>query len=272
MHAQLPAAWLSEVGDYNNDGTIAATIIADSSHSTSTLIEAGLTNLSKAGIETELLPVDLPSTDFSSVIARLVAHEQLPDAIFIYIKGEPALLLQSELLAAGIGPQRSTLLVQNYVGLDSTKFWAEVPDGAGTIITRLGAWSTTLTPHGQEFVIKYDQLMGRWPESYAFASYDAMWLLAKALREAPSWVGSDLVATLERADQELTSGNISFAFSSITPASDTPPDYQWHQWTESQILYLQYTEPNQSADEMVVIWPPRFRTPDVQTAIAPATP
>jgi branched-chain amino acid transport system substrate-binding protein len=272
MLAEMPAQWLSAVGDYNTDGTLSATIIAENSNSASTLIDAIGDNLVEAGIAAELLKVDLPSTDFSSAIARLVAHDQLPDAIFISIKGEPALLLQSQLLEAGIGPQRSTLIVQNHAGLNSAQFWAEVPNGNGTVVRRMGAWSSTLTERGHEFAIKYDQYMGHWPESYAFASYDSLWLLANALDSAPSWKGSDLVATLEEGAAALTSGLISFTLPTTGTTAAIQPPYLWHQWLDSQVLYLQYTEVNQPADAMSVVWPPRFRAPSLQTAIIPITP
>lgn len=273
MLAQIPAQWLSEVGDYNNDGSVAATIIAENSNSVSTLVQSVQAYMVKVGIEAELLPIELPSTDFSSVIARLVARDQLPDAIFIAIKGEPALLLQSQLLEAGIGPQRSTLIVQNHAGLNSAQFWSEVPNGSGTIVMRLGAWASTLTERGQDFAIKYDQYMARWPESYAFASYDSVWLLANALSNAPSWKGSELVATLEQSDTELSSGAITFNTDpEPANANATQPAYLWHQWQDSQVLYLQYTEANQPGDAMSVIWPPRYRAPSLQTAVIQTAP
>jgi branched-chain amino acid transport system substrate-binding protein len=272
MLGQIPAQWLSEVGDYNNDGALTAAMIAETTSTNSALIEAVHANLVESGIGTELLAVDLPSTDFSSVIARLVAREQLPDALFISIKGEPALLLQSELLASGIGPQRSTLIVQNHAALNSTHFWAGVPGGNGTVVTRMGAWSSMLTQRGQDFAVNYYHYAGRWPESYAFASYDALWILAHALQDAPSWTGSDLVATLEQTDQELTSGRITFPVTSTSSDAASQPSYLWHQWVDSPILYLQYTESDQPADAMPVIWPPRFRSEGLQTAIIPVTP
>jgi branched-chain amino acid transport system substrate-binding protein len=269
MLAQVPAQWLGEVGDYNNDGLVAATIIAENSNSISALVQSMQGYMIEAGIEAELLPIELPSTDFSSVIARLVAHEQLPDAIIIAIKGEPALMLQAQLLEAGIGPQRSTLIVQNHAGLNSAQFWSEVPNGNGTIVMRLGAWSSTLTERGQNFAIKYDQYMARWPESYAFASYDSLWLLANALSNAASWRGGDLIAALEQTDAALSSGEITF---NIDTEHANQPPYLWHQWLDSQVLYLQYTEANQSGDAMSVIWPPHRRAPSLQTAVIQTTP
>lgn len=272
MLAQMPAQWLTEVGDYNSDGQINAAIIADNTNSASSIIETMHNHLIEATIPTELLRIDLPSTDFSSVIARLVAQEHLPDAIFIYIKGQPALLLQMELLAAGIGPQSSSLIVQNKVGLNSAEFWADIPDGTNTIVARHGPWHSTLTTRGQEFVIKYDQYMGRWPEAYAFASYDALVLLANAISEAPSLSGSDLINALERCDDEVTSGRVIFASTSHTTESATQLPHLWHQWQDSQILYLQYTYPNQPANAMPVIWPAHYRSLKDSSASSPTEP
>jgi branched-chain amino acid transport system substrate-binding protein len=271
MLAQIPAQWLSQVGDYNGDGVLSAAIIADNTNNAASLLEAMRDSLVKSAIETELMRVDLPSTDFSPVIARLVTREKLPDAIFIAVKGEPALLLESQLLNAGIGPQRSTLIVQNHAGLNSSQFWTGVPNGNGTIVMRMGAWSSTLTERGQEFALKYDQYMGRWPESFAFASYDSLILFANALTKASSWKGSDIIASLEQSDEALTSGEISFPISSLSEP-DTSQPYLWHQWQDSQVLYLQYTLAEQPATDMSVIWPPRYWAPTLQTAVIPTAP
>ena len=258
--AQFPTSWLQEIGDYNHDGTVSAAIIADNTIGAPLLVEALRDNLIDAGFGAELLRVDLPSTDFSPVIARLVAHKQLPDVIFITIKGESALQLQAQLLDAGIGPQRATMIVQSHAGIDSDQFWHAVPNGTGTVVAHMGAWATTVTEQGQDFAIKYDQYMGHWPEPYAFAAYDSICLVANALRDAPSWTSSDLIATLEQAQSAMTNGEISFAYTSLDVSNTTQPDYLWHQWQDSQILYLQYTEPNQPATAMPIIWPPHHRT------------
>ena len=270
--AQMPALWLSEMGDHNSDGVSVATIIADSNNKHSYQLEAIQDNLVQAGIHTELLRVDLPSTNFSSVIARLVAQDHLPDAIFIYIGGDSALLLQAELLAAGIGPKSSTIVVQHRLAPDNSRFWANLPGGDGTVIARTGPWPTILTQLGQGFAIKYDSYTGRWPEAYAFAAYDSVLLLAEAIENAPSLAGADLITALEHTEQELTSGYITFPFTATTlePASHTT--YLWHQWVESPLLYLQFTYPNQPATDMAVIWPPHHRTSGGQTAATPSTP
>jgi branched-chain amino acid transport system substrate-binding protein len=272
MLAQIPATWLLEVGDYNADGTLSAALIAENTTNAVPLLESIRDNLVNAGIDTELLRVDLPASDFSSVIARIVSREQLPDAIFISLKGQPALQLQSQLLDAGIGPQRSTLIVQSHAALKTPQFWEEVPNGSGTIVLRVGAWASTVTERGHDFAIKYDHYMNRWPESYAFASYDALTLLAEALRTSPSWKGSDLIATLEETDGEFAGGRITFSPQDGAGDSQDRPDYLWHQWADAQVLYLQFTEADQPAISTSVIWPPHYRAPDLQAAVIPISP
>lgn len=272
MLAQMAADWLGEVGDYNGDGARTAAIIAENSTLTTTMITAMNADMVKAGINTNLLGIDLPTTDYSPVIARLVSRDTLPDAIFICIKGEQALKLQAQLLAAGIGPQRSTLIVQNAAALDSRQFWSDVPKGNGTIVMRLGAWSSTLTQQGQDFAAKYMTYMDHWPESYAFASYDSVYLLVDALKSAPSWQGRALISALETANDDLSSGTINFAVTSKSPLRSDQPAYLWHQWQETQVLFLQYTAGNQNAESMPVIWPLRYRSSDMQAAVFPTSP
>jgi ABC-type branched-subunit amino acid transport system substrate-binding protein len=114
--------------------------------------------------------------------------------------------------------------------------------------------------------------MGHWPESYAFGSYDAVYLLADALKSAPSWQGRALVAALEKANDDLSSGTINFAVTSHDPLKSDQPAYLWHQWQDAQVLFLQYTADNQDAAVMPVIWPSRYRSPDLQAAVFPTTP
>lgn len=272
MLAQQPALWLREVGDFNNDGKISAAIVADNSAHSTPYVQAMRDALHASEMDVALFRVELPSSDFSSTVARLVALEQLPDAVFIVLKGASALNFQAQLLEAGIGPQRSSLIVQHHVGLDSAQFWKIVPNGTGTVVMRRGAWPGTLTEFGEEFAAKYEQYMGRWPESYAFASYDAVRLVADALANASLWDGPTLITTLEETTVSLTAGPISFGASSVNPLRAGQPAYLWHQAQSDQLLYLQYTEINQPATEMPIIWPPNFRAPSLSTAFVSIAP
>ncbi len=261
---EMPVHWLNEVGDYNKDGQLVAGIISASNQTH--YVEGVLSAFESTSVEAHHFSVDLPAADFSPVVARIVTMDHVPDALFVYLKGDDALALTSQILAAGIGPQKSTLIVLEYAGLESDHFWQTVPDGVGIVVARLGPWHSTVTPMGQDFAIDYGHYAGHWPEGYAFAAYDAVYLMADAILRAGSLQGTALVAALEDTDIELTSGHYTFPYGSQNPPSaDGAAAYLWHQWPETQALYLQYTEPLQPAHQMPVIWPPQYRT--VETAI-----
>ncbi|MEZ4864619.1 MAG: ABC transporter substrate-binding protein [Caldilineaceae bacterium] len=263
MLAKMMGDWLSEVGDYNSDGKQLAVLLVDNNSYGTTRIKQAKDCLSTTDIRLEAYTVDLPTTDFSPIIARIVALDTLPDAIFIQLHNGNALELQKQLLAAGIGPARSTLLVTTATALDYNAFWAQVPNGEYTVIAQIGPQPSTVTEMGQRFANKYQQYFQHWPESIAFETYDSLLLVADALRRANSLNADALIQALETTDLQLASGHYTFPYGSRNPPDgETVPNYMWHQWPDPQILYMQYTAPNQLPGDAAIIWPAAYRTTD----------
>jgi branched-chain amino acid transport system substrate-binding protein len=261
MLAAMAATWLAEVGDYNGDGGLFVVPIVDSRKYESKDMVRLQNKLDEYGIRYETLPVDLPASDFSSVIARIVTMDHLPDAVLVYVDGDAALELEQQIRAAGIGPHKETLIVNSEAALDSSRFWQIVPDGVGTVVNRVGPWHRTVTSRGQTFALKYARYFGHWPEYYAFAAYDAVHLLADALERSDSPSGNELVASLAAADLMLASGHYYFPYASHQISEPAPEDgSMWNQWPEVHTLFLQYDKPGQSSSEIAVIWPFTYRT------------
>src|SRR5690606_38918553 len=147
--------------------------------------------------------------------------------------------------------------------LDATLFWQQVPDGVGTVVAVTGPRQTTVTPFGSEFAAGYMEIQNRWPESYAFAAYDALWLITHAAINAPTLTGPDLTATLEASDVELAAGRYYLPYSSANPPESEELAHLWHQWPDVHMLYLQYAESGQVSDQMPIIWPPSYRTAEL---------
>lgn len=261
MLIEMMGRWLAEVGDYNRDGTLLTVLLVENSPYGAMRSALAQQVLPTYEIQPVIFTIDLPTTDFSPVIARIVALDKLPDAVFIYLHNGDNLLLQQQLLAAGIGPLRSTLLVAPSSARDDTKFWKQVPDGIYTIVTQVGPWSSTITPTGQHFAELYQQYFKQWPEGPAFEAYDALQLVANAIDRADSLAADDIIRALEQTDIELASGHYTFPYGSTNiPDGTNVPLYMWHQWPDPQLLYLQYTAPGQSAQSAPVIWPPTYQT------------
>jgi ABC-type branched-subunit amino acid transport system substrate-binding protein len=257
---QMPSQWLSAVGDYNDDGQLLAVMIVEEASSKMAYVEKAAKWFAQAQIATEMFSVDLPASDFSPVIARLVEMEMPPDALFVHLPGDAALKFQRQLLDNGIGPQKQSLIVMPPAALDSAQFWRLMGDaGRYTVAFRLGPWPTTMGPLGAQAEQSVRRLLNRWPENAAFAGHDAIYLLVDTILRSPSLQGADLVAALETADLELASGRYSFPFNSFNPPDENNL-FRWHQWSDAPVLYLQYSEVNQNAADMAVVWPPLYQT------------
>jgi len=260
MLIQAPAKWLAEVGDYNRDQVKVVVFVAENSQAGKDRVALVRQWWPGYGFDLETMLVDLPMTDFSPIIARIVAHEHLPDAIFISMPSDAAFVLQRQLLDAGIGPRQKTLLINNGSLLDNESFWRQIPDGAYTIAWRTGPWPSTVTQIGRHFAEAYNQIFKRWPEGYAFEAYDTVQLAANAIRRANSLQSTQIISALETTNLDLASGHYTFPYGSKNrPDGERVPAYMWHQWPDSLMLFLQYGTAGQKADDAAVIWPKAYR-------------
>ncbi len=269
MLMQFPGKWLAALGDYNQDGEKFAVIVTENNSVGQARIAAVKQWWPTYGFTVEPILVDLPTDDFSSVIARIVAQDTLPDAVFIHLSGNAGFKLQNQMLAAGIAPQKKTLIIQNSTALDDGLFWQNVPNGIYTIMGRNGPWSSTVPAMGVQFAQAYSQYFNRWPESYAFESYDTVRLAADAITRAGALDPKKIIAALEATDIELASGHYTFPYGSKNPPDgEHVPAYMWHQWPDPQILYLQYDAVGEKSADAPVIWPPLYRT--ITNTLVPA--
>jgi len=263
MLAQAPAKWLTAVGDYNQDGTKFVILIVENNSVGKNWVELAQASWPSYGLDMEPVLVDLPTTDFSPVIARVVAHDRLPDAVFIHLSKDAAFNLQRQLLDAGIGPQKKTLIINSASLTDDQAFWQQIPDGGYTIAPRIGPWSSTVSAIGTQFAQAYSQYFNHWPEAYAFEAYDTARLAADAIRRAQSLDPAKIIAALETTNIDLASGHYTFPYGSKNPPDgERVPAYLWHQWPDPPILFLQYGAVAQKANDATVIWPKVYRKID----------
>lgn len=271
MLAQMPGQWLTAVGDYNHDGTRFVVQVTDHTNDTAGYAVRTSEWLTKSGFSVRTLQVDLPTNDFSPVIARIVALEKAPDAILLLLPGDTAFSAQQQLLAAGVGPDHATLIVSNMLAVTEPTFWQLVPDGVYTVVPHFGAWPSTVTPLGAEFARRHQAFFDHWPEGESFAAYDAVRLAGDAIQRANSLAPSALITALEQSDVTLASGHYRFPYGAGHPPDGVEePLNWWHQWLDVQLLYLQFDKPNQPPAEAPVIWPPLYQTVEGPVLSRPA--
>lgn len=261
MLAGMYADWMAAVGDYNGDGAKHVLLVAEQSETGMAYAEMIAAALRKQTFSAEIFDVDLPRADFSSLIARIVVREAVPDAILIRFNGESAADFQRQLLENGIGPARQTLLVATRQALMDESFWPLVGEaGNWTVVGRAGPWYSTVNEQGADFAAAFHGWLQRWPDTAAFLAYDAVALVNEAVTRAATLSGPGVTAALETTNLVGAAGRYSFAVNSRTaPAGAVAagkPAWSWHQWMEPPLLFLQYTAVGQPSSEMSVVWPP----------------
>lgn len=267
MMTSMPAAWMADVGDYNQDGAVRAVVIAENSAAGDLFVEQTGEWFGRFGLEVAIHRVDLPMSDFSPEIARLLAMPDIPDAVFIVIGVDSALDLHEQLYDAGIRPEKGTLVVnQSRRALDPSAFGLRHQLDVGSIVARRGPWPSTTPEMGRQLFDRFRQSGLAWPEMSAFLAHDALLLLIDAMQRAPTLRGGDLIVALESSDVELAAGRYTFPFGAARPPDDeNTPTYAWHQWMTPPLLYLTITEKGQSPATMPVIWPEQYRNAPVPT-------
>ncbi|MEX1021098.1 MAG: ABC transporter substrate-binding protein, partial [Litorilinea sp.] len=247
-------------------------LIVESAATGSAIAQAISTRLTQIQVQSEVLTVDLPSQDFSSTVARILARPVLPDMVFILLPGDAALLLQSQLLHAGIGPTRGVDIVSSHSPRYAETFWQTIPNGQDTLIGHFGPRPTlqagTASALRQAFLSDYEPYMDGWPPAWVFAAYDAAFLFAHAARQAETLDGNHVARQLRRLDVELSAGRYYFpdaaANTNATPQSSSgqpitlaqsQSQSMWQQWPAPPLYYLRYTTPDQPFAAMEVVWP-----------------
>lgn len=257
LAADAYAGWMSAVGDYNGDGTTHATLIIENNDWAKLQAQLIADAMTAQQIEVEAYPVDLPASDFSSLIARLVVKSALPDAIFVRLAGDAGVQLHRQLLENGVGPTRKSLIVSSRSTAEMPAFWSALGEGgAWSVMVRGGAWHGTVNETAQPFVSEYVRLFGRWPEMTAFAAHDALYLLINGMQRADSLAGADLIDALEASDITLAGGHYTFGSDPAEGRKVMP--WMWHQWLSQPILFMQLTSPYQPLDDAAVLWPPQY--------------
>lgn len=159
-------------------------------------------------------------------------------------------------------PTAETICIANQVAINSEEFWTNVPDGNYCSFRKVGLVPSLANDVTLAFEEKYRERFDRFPESYALEAYDSLMLMANAIETAGSLDPDEIIAALEATDITLAQGRYHFPYGTQNPVPADQPDWMWHQWPDVAVLFLQYFEEGQSADDAAVVWPPQYQTHD----------
>lgn len=223
--------------------------------------EATTEKLTERGIEAETYLGEMGTQDFGSVIAR-IQEGTTPDVVLVLLTGETSYNFEQQAAEAGLMPTAETVCIANQVAINSTDFWANVPDGNYCVFRKVGLVPALAGEVTKVFEAEYRKSFDRFPESYALEAYDSMMIMASAIEAAGSLDPDAIIAALEATDLELAQGHYYFPYGTSNPVPDGTPDYMWHQWPDPAVLFLQYYEEGQSGDDAAVVYPEVYQTHD----------
>ncbi len=211
--------------------------------------------MENAGMTAKALRVDLPITDLSPTLTRILAGKMPPDAIVLDLPASAAGALQARLLDLGIGPATGTLIIADGPE-QSDQLAIGSETGAPLIVGWDGPWPSTVHDAGRPLIADFAGYFDRWPEPIAFQAYDSLLLAVDALRRTETLAGADIIGALEATDIQLGSGRYHFPYGAgRLPEESGASREAWHQWMEPHLLYLQLSPAAEPLSDAQVIWP-----------------
>ena len=217
--------------------------------------------LSDAGIESVTFGVDIGTQDFAGIIERMRAEE--PDLIMSLATGEASYNFAQQSADAGLGPQDVPTMC-DHVALESDAFWTNVPDGNYCFVRRIGLPPQLYNDAAHSFLAAYEARTGKeGAESYAFAAYDAVRIIAQAIDEAGTTDPQAIIAALEETAYEGALGAITFPINSRNSPEEAGVDPKWwHQFPDPAVTVVQYQQEGEDSVGATVVYPPTYRTGD----------
>ena len=115
-----------------------------------------------------------------------------------------------------------------------------------------------------DFLAEYEARTGKeGAESYAFAAYDAVRIIAQAITEAGSTDTEAIIATMEEISYVGALGTITFPVnSSNTPEQAGVDPKWWHQFPDPAVTVVQYQQQGEDSVSATVVFPQTYRTGD----------
>jgi branched-chain amino acid transport system substrate-binding protein len=81
---------------------------------------------------------------------------------------------------------------------------------------------------------------------FVYHGFDAMWVLADALKRSGSLEPEKIIEALEKTDLKASRGMVTFS-------KESGPFY--HQWIDVPQVIFQYSEVGQKTDNAPIVWP-----------------
>jgi branched-chain amino acid transport system substrate-binding protein len=214
-------------------------------------LKAGLEG---SGVELTQLQVALNQSDYSAVLNRVKQEHGDADVVIFDVTGETSYTIEQNAFDVGLVNEHSTC-VADQVAADSSAYWRAVPSGVGCTFIVVGPQPSGYDETAKSVAERYRAKFKNPPKVWVFEAYDAVRVLADAIKRANSTDSAKVIEALEATDYDGTLGHISFPYGSKKPVPSGQPSWLWHQWTKPPLRLVQYTAKGQQLDAAKIVWP-----------------
>ena len=178
--------------------------------------------LDKNGVKYDVVGADPNSTEFTAQIERFKSHTPPYDFFMTDYSEAGAYPMVSQSYTQGFAPTAATGIANSGGPAVDPTFWKNVGDAGKYLVTEVvglpkNAWNDTT----KSFVDAFQKKYGQPASPQAIENYDAMLVLADAIKRANSTDGKAIIAALEKTDIVLGRGRYTFSTSHS-------PDWAYH--------------------------------------------
>jgi branched-chain amino acid transport system substrate-binding protein len=244
------ADWVGEVGFEN------VAIIQETTDWGEGAVDVLAGEFDERGINYTVSTAELTQQEFTSQILRLMNQNPRPDILMQMTAGEGSYRLTAQACELGFAPTSGTALYSGGGPSLQPEFWENVGDcGIGLVTEFVGLPPSLWNDKTKAFVEAFEERFNRAPDAAAMESYDSLYLIVEAIRQAGTTEADAVIEALENISYLGTRGEYTFSM-------ETEPAWAYHQFMEAPILLIQYSELNQEPSESSVMWPSSWATSD----------
>jgi branched-chain amino acid transport system substrate-binding protein len=209
--------------------------------------------LKEKGIEYKSVVVDRNTKDLVPQLLELTKKNK-PDILLNIMTGVGAYLVVKQAHEMGISPSAKTAMFMGGADAAYPEIWETTGEASKYVM-----WQTPYSPKAKfteltkPFVEAFNKEYGRNPSYVGLHGYDTVLILADAIKRAGSTDPDAIIKALEETKLLGTRGEVTFPL-------ENGPDY--HNWLPD-LLFMQYTKVNQSADDAEIVFPKNIATSEI---------
>ncbi|MEM4383754.1 MAG: ABC transporter substrate-binding protein [Candidatus Caldarchaeum sp.] len=197
----------------------------------------------------ELYPTT--QSDFSSYLARIKASGA--GLIILLFSGPPGVAFTKQWAAYDWSPGKKPIIFGPGLLGGFSWFWTQTEGAAQGTIWWPATVKVPVTPKTVPFIEKFTQRYKETPNTAAFDTYDAIYVLKQALERANTWKADRLVPAMEQTDYEGVIGRIQFN-RKLHGLNLQLPNLYWYfgQWQNGELVPVWSPDQPQTVRNLVL--------------------